>query len=348
MRNNVRAFTGSGAEQRAERVGHWLKALAGNGEGRDWCVNHRVPVTRATGESVNQVGGFLAPIDFDDAVIAVRDTVGAFRNAEIRPARSDNRVRPRRVGGLTANFVAEGAAIPESSLQFDQVSASLKKMAILARTSTELWDDSAADLAEFVATEVGYAFAGLEDDCGFNGDGTSTYSGISGLATKLVGLKSAITAQSGHNTFLLLDNTDISELMAGVLATALPGAKFYVSNVAYAQTLCRLAGTSGGLVSRQLPDGSIQANYLGHDVVFSSKLPNSTSSLSGKMMLAFGDLRQSSVIVEQRSGTIVATSFDRAMDQDQVLVRGTRREDIINHSVGDAATYGSVAMLVGG
>lgn len=346
-RGLAKAFTGVGAEARAERVGHWLKSLAGNSESRTWCVAHRVPVTRATGESVNQVGGFLAPIDFDDAIIAVRDTVGAFRNAEVRPSRSDNRVRPRRVGGLTANFVSEGASIPESSLQFDAVSATLKKLAILARSSTELWEDSAPDLAEFVATEVGYAFAATEDNCGFNGDGTSTYSGISGLGAKLTGLKSAIAAASGHNTFLTLDDTDVANLMGGVLATAVPRARWYCSAVGFAQTLCRLAGVSGGLVSRLQPDGTIEATYLGFPVEFSSKLPNSTSSLGGQPMLYFGDLRQSSLIVEQRAGTIVATSFDRYFDEDQVLVRGTRREDIINHDVGDAGTYGPIAMLVG-
>ncbi len=342
-----KAFTGPGAEQRAERVGHWLKAMAGSDSSREWCIRNRTPLTKATGEGGDSIGGFLAPIDFDNAIIAVRDTVAAFRNAEARPSRSDNRVRPRRVGGLTANFVAEGASIPESQMEFDNVSATLKKLGILVRTSSELWDDEAVDLAEFVATEVGYAFAATEDNCGFNGNGTSTYGGVVGLGTALTGSLSAISAQSGHNTYLTLDNTDIAELMAGILAVGIPGAKWYVSSVCYGQALCRLAGVSGGLVSQILPDGTIRASYLGHPVVFSSQLPNATSSLSGKPMLYFGDLRLSSVIVEHRAGTIVATSYDRYMDQDQVVLRGTRREDITNHSVGDAATYAPVAMLVG-
>jgi HK97 family phage major capsid protein len=248
---------------------------------------------------------------------------------------------------LTANFVSEGATIPESQLQFDALTYSLKKLAILARCSSELFEDSAPDLAEFVATEVAYAFAATEDDCGFNGTGTLAYNGISGLGTALTGKKSAITATSGHNTYLLLDNTDIATLMAGVMAAALPTARWYVSNVAYAQTFCRLAGVSGGLVSQILSDGTIRASYLGHPVEFSSKLPNSTSSLSGSAMIYFGDLRLSSAIVEHRSGTVIAASADRAMDADQVLVRGTRRLDILNHDVGDAATYGPVAALIG-
>ena len=66
-------------------------------------------------------------------------------------------------------------------------------------------------------------------------------------------------------------------------------------------------------------------------------------------MRYFGNLQMSSMIVESTGGTIVATSFDRAMDQDQVLLRGTRRIDIINHlGIPDGtAGYAPVAMLVG-
>jgi HK97 family phage major capsid protein len=170
---------------------------------------------------------------------------------------------------------------------------------------------------------------------------------MSGLATKLVGTKSAVAAANGHNTYLTLDSTDIANLIGGVLATAIPGAAFYVSSVCYGQTLCRLAAVSGGLTATMRPDGTIDANYLGFPVRFSGKMPNSSSSLSGKMMLAFGNLAMSSVLVERQQQTIIAVSHDRAMDADQVLIRGVQRCDIINHSVGDATTLGPIAMLVG-
>jgi hypothetical protein len=35
------------------------------------------------------------------------------------------------------------------------------------------------------------------------------------------------------------------------------------------------------------------------------------------------------------------------MASDQILIRGTQRLDIVNHSVGDAGTRGAIAMLVG-
>src|SRR5258705_3715589 len=94
-RSRVKAFTGPNAEQKAEKIGHWFKALLGRDASKAWCVNNGVGLTRATNESGNTAGGFLAPQDFDDAIIAVRETMGAFRQgAEIRPTRSDGQVRP--------------------------------------------------------------------------------------------------------------------------------------------------------------------------------------------------------------------------------------------------------------
>ena len=347
-RSRVRAFTGQGAEQRAETIGHWFKSLVGDEKSRQWCIENNVRLTKAVSESTNSAGGFLAPIELDSAIINIRETFGAFRQgAERRPTGSDSQVRPRRVGGLTANFVAEGAAIPESSFQLDAVGTAQKKLAILARGSAELFEDTAADLGEFITSEIGYAFAGKEDDCGFNGDGTSTYSGISGVSAKLSGLKSSIAAASGHNTFLTLDYTDVTNLMAGVLATAIPGAAWYTSATGYAQTICRLAAVSGGLVATQRPDGTINASYLGFPVRFSGKLPDVSTSLASSAMLFFGNLAMSSVLVERQAQTIIAISRDRALDTDQILVRGVQRCDIINHSVGDASTRGPIAMLVG-
>jgi HK97 family phage major capsid protein len=347
-KSRVRAFKGHDAEQRAERVGNWFKALTGHEASKKWCIENGVALTKATNESLNVTGGFLAPADFDAQIISVRETFGAFRaGAEIRPTRSDGQVRPRRIGGLTANFVTEGGSIPESSFQLDAVETAQKKFAILGRASAEMFEDSAADLGEFLTSEIGYAFAAKEDDVGFNGDGTSTYVGISGLATKLVGLKSAVAAASGHNTFLTLDTTDIANLMAGVLATAIPGAAWYTSATGYAQTICRLAAASGGLVATMRPDGTISASFLGFPVRFSGKLPDVSTSLTGKAMLFFGNLGMSSVLVERQQQTIVAISHSRALDTDQILVRGVQRCDIINHTVGDTSTRGAVAMLVG-
>src|ERR1700759_1021086 len=96
----VKAFPGPNAEQRAERVGHWFKAVMGDEVSKRWCIAKGVGLTKATNENINSGGGFLAPEDFDAAIINVRESVGAFRQgAEWRPARANGQLRPRRTGG---------------------------------------------------------------------------------------------------------------------------------------------------------------------------------------------------------------------------------------------------------
>ena len=129
-------------------------------------------------------------------------------------------------------------------------------------------------------------------------------------------MKSSVAAASGHNIFLTLDTTDVANLMAGVLAAAIPGAAWYTSATGYAQTICRLAAVSGGLVATQRPDGALDANYLGFPVRFSGKLQDVPTSLTGKAMLFFGNLAMSSVLVERQAQTILAISQHRALDAD--------------------------------
>ncbi len=346
-RKNVRAFVGRDAEQRAERCGHFLKALVGVSASRDWMVARGIAIEKAAGEGVNTVGGFLVPEDFDNAVVAIRELVGAFRSGcGCRAAKSGNQVRPRRTGGVTANWVAENAKIPESSFTLDALDASAKKLAILARGSAELFEDSAPDLAEFLAIEIAYAFAATEDDAAFNGDGTSTYAGITGLANKCTsGFKSAVAAASAHNTFIAIDTTDIANLVGAVMGAAIAGARWFVHPKAFA-CFARLSAIGGGLVTRLGPNGELIANYLGFPIEFSAKLLDGSSSMIGKPMIYFGDLSMSSVLVEARP-MAVAASYQTALDADQVLIRGTERMDIINHSTGDAATNAPIAALLG-
>ena len=73
------------------------------------------------------------------------------------------------------------------------------------------------------------------------------------------------------DTFATIDPNDITNLIAGVMASALAGSAWYVSASGYALTVCRLAAVSGGLVATVQPDGTIAENYLGFPVRFSAK-----------------------------------------------------------------------------
>src|SRR6202049_3409177 len=153
----VRAYTDL---KQAAVAGHFFKALSGDERSRRWCVDRAIGLQKASSEFPDGAGGFLVPEGVDAAIIRVLETVGAFRQgAEYRPTTSDAAIRPRRVGGLQATYVSEGQVIPESSFQLDAVEVAMKKIAILARASAELFEDSASDLGGFFSREKGGAFA---------------------------------------------------------------------------------------------------------------------------------------------------------------------------------------------
>ena len=71
-----------------------------------------------------------------------------------------------------------------------------------------------------------------------------------------------------------------------------------------------------------------------------------TSSLSGAVMLAFGDMYAGAAL-GQRRGITLARSSDRYFDQDQIAVLGTERFHANVHDIGDNNNFGSIAALVG-
>ena len=197
MRNRIKAYVGPNAARDALRDGHWWKAMAGVRDSINFCGSNGVPlVTRAAGENVNITGGAIVPASFDAAIIRVVEAQSAFSHAEQRTATSDGAIRPRRTGGVVASWTAEGQSIPESSFSGDLIDVAAAKLGILVRFGSELYEDAAPDLAEFLAEEFGFAIAGAVDNAGFNGDGTSQFGGTYGLFPKLVGKKSNVAAAS--------------------------------------------------------------------------------------------------------------------------------------------------------
>jgi HK97 family phage major capsid protein len=346
----LKAYKGDGAEERAYRVGQWLKgAIFGDEDSRQWCKDNGVLITKAQSEGVNSAGGFLVPTEMMDSIIDLREEFGVFRqNAQVVPMTSDTLDWPRRVGGLTAYFVAEGIAATESSASWDNVNMVAKKLAVLARISSELNEDAVISVADTMTREIAYAFASKEDDCGFNGDGTSTHGGIRGLTTLLIdGSHNAgkVAAAGGHPTFATLDGTDLANLIGKLPGYALPRAKFYCSSVAFAVTFERLVAAAGGNSISTL-DGAIQYRYLGFPIVIAQKLPTITSTLNGLVMILFGDLALASAMGERRVVTI-KRSDERYFEQDQIGILGTERIDINNHDVGDNTNAGPIVGLVG-
>ena len=154
-----------------------------------------------------------------------------------------------------------------------------------------------------------------------------------------------VTAASGDNTFLTLTSTDLGNLLSAVRAAAIPNAAWFCSQTCFAQTFCRLAGGTGYL-PMAMTDGIMTPHYLGFPVILTQKLPLVSTTLSGKVMLAFGDMYLGGAL-GQRRGITLARSADRYLDQDQIAVLGTERFHAVVHDLGDNTNLGALAALVG-
>jgi HK97 family phage major capsid protein len=355
-----RAFPGFGPEieTRYERAGQWiLAAIYENERAKQWCAKNGVPLRKAQGEGINSAGGFTVPTELSRAILDLREYYGAFRRrARLVPMASDNTVVARRTGiwasgNAGAYFMGENVSATEDTVNVDQLGLTAKKIGTLVRISSELEEDSASDIVDYVANEIAAAFAVKEDDCAFNGTGASTYGtmyGVSALVLDGFHNKAKVTAAAGHNTFLTLDATDIGSLIQAVQAAAIPNAAWFCSQTCFAQTFCRIMGTAGGgyLETREI-DGVLTPCYLGFPVILTQKLPLVTTTLAGKVMLAFGDMYLAGVLGERR-GITLARSAERYLDTDQIAVLGTQRFHSVIHGIGDNTNFGALAAIVGG
>jgi HK97 family phage major capsid protein len=325
--------------------GRFILAARGHAKSKSWCIEQGI-ITKDHLEGNNTLGGFLVPEQYNETIISLRESFGVFRqNSNVLAMQRDVLQVPRRTANLTAFFVGEAASATESTQNFDLVSLVAKKAVVLTQISGELAEDNVVGLADQVAGEMAYAQAKLEDQCGFIGDGTSTYGGIVGLATA-VGSAGVSTATS-----TALSSITLAQVRAamGLLPQYADNAntKFYMHRTVFNSLCQRLAESAGGATVVELADGANKARFLGYPVVFSQTMNSSTGN--GSVMFHFGDLRQASLFGDRKQNQIAfSDSALSGFESDLVTVRGISRFDINNANCGSSSAAGSIVTLKAG
>lgn len=296
--------------------------------------------TKAHSESNNALGGYLVPPEFGNDIIDLRETYGVFRRyAKVVPMMSDTKSWPRRTGGLTVYNPAEAGSITASDKGWDSVSLTARKFACLALYSSELDEDSMINIGDDLAGEIAYAFANKEDECGFNGDGTSTYFGITGVREKIKGLSGTIANIAGlvvgaGNTYSELTLPNFNDVVAKLPAYAdTPRAAWFVHKTFYHSVMEKLALASGGVPAAEVANGMRQFRFLGYPVVVSQVMPKTEAN--SQVCALLGDLGLASLFGDRRQLSI-AYSSEYKFAEDQLAIKGTQRVDINVHDVGNA------------
>jgi len=344
---NFRAEGGVSAEERAHATGQWLLAtIGGNARAAQWCHDHGIEVrgTSPLTTTTNSLGGYLVPEVLESTIIDLREERGvARRSVRVMPMASDSVVIPRRASGVTAYFVNENAEITASDKGWDAVSLSARKLAVLCKMSSEVAEDAIISIADDLASEIAYAFADKEDECLFNGDGTSTYGGVVGLKAA-VAAGGKVTAATGNTAFSTLDLEDFEAMVGKLPQYAVANAAWYVSRVGWANSMLRLAEAAGGNTVAQVAGGA-PFQFLGFPVVIAQVMNSTTTAQTSTDGLAYlGDLRLAATMGTRR-GIEIAVDPSRYFEFDQLAIRGTQRFDLNVHEKGTASVAGPVIML---
>ena len=335
------------AVDQAYTAGMWFKAaIFGDALAIDWCKSRGVALTKAQGEATDAGGGFLVPEELLATIIVLREQFGVFRQeCHVVPMGRDTLNWPRRTGGLTAYFTGENSAITESQASWDNINLTAKKLAALTRMSSEIAEDAVVSIADWLVGEIAYAFAAKEDDCGFNGDGTSVFGGIRGLSAVFGdGSHTAGQYQVSTATLTGMVAADFTGVMGKLPQYALQNAKWYMSQQMFYSAAGTVLAKGGGNTILTLANDPMNPRLLGFPVVLAQKLPIATPG-TGKPMFYFGDLSKSSAIGDRRS-VMIARSNERYFDTDQIGLRGTERFDINNHDLGDSINAGPLVAAV--
>lgn len=334
------------SKEMAWKFGTWCLATLGHKKSADYCARNGMILTKGHQEGVNSQGGFLVPDEMAAELVTLREQYGVFRrNAKIYRMTSDTLRIPRKNTGLTAYWVGEALAATESTMGFDNVQLVAKKLTALTTVSNELLEDSVIDLASDVANEIAYQFAFKEDDAGFNGDGTSTYGGVVGLATAL----SDATYQISDGGATTYAGVTQAELSAGFRklpnwAYQRNNVKIYCSKSAYHGIFERLAMAAGGVTAAEMSAGIREPRFFGYPVEFTQVIPVTESG--GAVFAYIGDLSQACYLGDRRATSIAfSDSALNAFEQDERVVRGTQRVDIVCANVGSSSAYGAMVKM---
>lgn len=351
---HFKGSTAAEANEKAFRFGKFLQAFVfpypnKNAEAAAWCKEHGIEL-KVVQEATPEAGGVLVPIEFERTLIDLREQYGSFRaNVRAVPMASETKLVPRRTGGLTAYFVGENQAGTTSTPAWDQVQLVAKKLMVLAPYSTEIAEDAMVNIADTLAGEIAYAFALKEDNCGFLGDGTSTYGGIRGVIKALLpGVSATIGSVAGIRVQATISTGTFASAVLGDFNAVIgklpkyadtPRAKWYMHKTFFHNVPGALATAAGGNTTANVATGPNETRFLGYPVEFAQVLPFTWAA--DTIFALFGDLSLAAKMGDRRQTTLFNDPYSLSAN-DQVQIRGTERFDIIVHDVGDTTTPGPI------
>ena len=167
-------------------------------------------------------GGYTVPDEIEKKLVEALEENNIFRSmANVIRTSSGTRKIPIAEDTGEASWIDEGEEIPESDTTFGQTMLSAYKLGTMIKVSNELLNDSAFDLATYIARRFGVRMGNAEEKAFITGDGVGKPLGILDDA----GAKVGVTA--GTQTKLTFD--EIFQLYYALKAPYRKKAEFLLS-----------------------------------------------------------------------------------------------------------------------
>ena len=155
---------------------------------------HTIEVHNALSVGKDDEGGYTVPDEFHRQLIKGLEENNIFRQmAHVIRTSSGTRKIPIANDTLEASWIDEGEQIPESTTKFAQATLGAYKMGVMIRVSNELLNDSAFDIAAYIADRFGTNMGRTEEKAFIVGTGDKQ---PTGLLNDTVGAELGVTAAS--------------------------------------------------------------------------------------------------------------------------------------------------------
>lgn len=124
-------------------------------------------------------GGYTVPDEFEKKLVQALEDNNLFRGlATVIRTSSGTRKIPIAQDNGEASWIDEGEEIPESDTTFSQTMLSAYKLGTMIKISNELLNDSAFDLATYIAQRFGVRMGNAEERAFITGDGVGKPLGL--------------------------------------------------------------------------------------------------------------------------------------------------------------------------
>ena len=224
-------------------------------------------------------GGYLVPTDFENQILQELEEENIVRRlAKVIKTQHERKI-PVATGHSVAQWTAENAAYQESNPTFGQKQIDAYKLTDLCRVSTELLQDSAFNIEEYIRKEFARAFGIAEEEAFCVGTGTNQPTGIFTANGGNVG----VTTASG--TAITVD--EVISLVYALKSPYRRNAKFLMHD-STVSILRKLKDQYGAYLWQPSVQAGQPDKLLGYEIYTSPYVP---TVAAGAFAIAFGDFK---------------------------------------------------------